>query len=139
MNLISLLSDSFHPATTHRRAGRKAAVAQPASPERRSLLVGDAVYISQFKSVAVVYESVGRRVTRPTRRPTEISFILTDGRDIGPYSSEEADDLAQYLGNTWLTYSAKKNDDIEQDYQKGYFKDSLAIAWNLAQQAGLVQ
>ena len=96
----------------------------------QDLQVGEAVYYRRENQVGIIYE-IYKFVAGPSARPG-VSLLLSDGRDMGGWSAEEADQFLEPLGNTGLDYEYKNVGQLHSDYGRGVFADAFHVATVLA-------
>ena len=85
--------------------------------------VGEAVYFAHAQAIGLVYETY-TFVEGPQARPG-VSVLLSDGRDFGGFSAQEADHLLTPLGATGLDYSFTTVGQLAQDYAAGRFGEAF--------------
>lgn len=90
------------------------------------LPVGEAVYFAHEQQVGLVYETY-TFVAGPLARPG-VSVLLHNGRDLGGFSAEEADQLLLPLGPTGLRYDFASVGQLHRDYAAGRFGLALHYA-----------
>lgn len=88
--------------------------------------VGEAVFYGREQTVGLVYETY-TFVAGPHARPG-VSILLSDGRDVGGFSAEEADQWLVPLGATGLDYEFACVGRLHQDYAAGRFGEALHYA-----------
>ena len=93
----------------------------------QDLTVGEAVLYSRENIVGIIYEVYERGPGRPG-----VSLLLSNGRDVGGFSPEEADQFLQPLGHTGLSYAFEYVGRLHQDYSRGRFADAFHVARTLA-------
>lgn len=96
-------------------------------PTPQDFTVGDAVLYARENAVGLIYEVYERGPGRPG-----VSLLLSDGRDLGGFSPEEADQFLQRLGHTGISYAFEYVGRLHQDYQRGRFADAFHLAHTLA-------
>ena len=93
----------------------------------QDLTVGDAVLYARENAVGIIYEVYERGPGRPG-----VSLLLSNGRDLGGFSPDEADQFLQRLGHTGLDYEFEYVGRLHQDFSRGRFADAFHLAHTLA-------
>ncbi len=91
--------------------------------ETRDLAVGAAVFYAREQAVGLIYETY-KLVDGPQARPG-VSLLLSNGRDLGGFNAQEADQLLHFLGDTSLAYAFANVGQLAQDYRRGVFGQAL--------------
>lgn len=91
--------------------------------DTHNLAVGAAVFYAREQAVGVIYETY-TFVDGPQARPG-VSLLLSDGRDLGGFNAQEADQFLHPLGDTSLAYEFANVGQLAQDYQRGVFGQAL--------------
>lgn len=92
-------------------------------PEYKDLAVGEAVYYPFEKAVGLIYETY-TFVDGPDHRPG-VSLLLSDGRNVGDFSAEEADQYLVPLGDTGLRYEFADVGQLAADFRRGVFAEAF--------------
>ncbi len=92
----------------------------------RNLRVGEAVYYGREEAVGVIYETY-TFVDGPRSRPG-VSLLLSDGRDLGGFNAQEADQFLRPLGDTGLDYEFTSVGQLHKDYRRGLFGEAFHCA-----------
>lgn len=90
------------------------------------LAVGEAVFYAREQAVGIIYETYSF-VDGPGARPG-VSLLLSNGRDLGGFSAQEADQFLQPLGATSLTYQFASVGQLAADYRHGLFGEAFHCA-----------
>lgn len=91
-----------------------------------NLVVGEAVFYAREQALGLIYETY-TFVDGPSARPG-MSLLLSDGRDLGGFSAQEADQFLQPLGATSLTYQFASVGQLAADYRRGLFGEAFHCA-----------
>ena len=89
----------------------------------QDLTVGQAVFYAPEKAVGLIYETYNF-VDGPAKRPG-VSLLLTDGRNIGGFNAQEADQFLHPLGDTGLDYEFTNVGQLAKDYAQGVFSQAM--------------
>ena len=92
-------------------------------PKAQNLSVGAAVFYAREQAVGLIYETY-TFVDGPRARPG-VSLLLSDGRDLGGFNAQEADQFLTPLGATGLAYEFANVGQLAQDYRRGVFGQAL--------------
>lgn len=88
--------------------------------------VGEGVFYAREQAVGLVYETY-MFVDGPAARPG-VSIILSDGRDVGGFNAQEADQFLTPLGDTGLDYTFTNVGQLAADYRAGVFGQAMHYA-----------
>lgn len=89
----------------------------------QDLTVGQAVFYAREQAVGIIYETY-TFVDGPAARPG-VSLLLADGRDLGGFNAQEADQFLYPLGDTGLDYTFTNVGQLAADYHRGVFGQAL--------------
>lgn len=90
---------------------------------KQNLNVGEAVFYAREAAVGLIYETY-TFVDGPGARPG-VSLLLSDGRNIGGFNAQEADQFLHPLGDTGLDYAFTNVGQLAKDYAQGVFSQAM--------------
>lgn len=91
--------------------------------EPHNLPVGEAVFYAREQAVGIIYETY-TFVDGPAARPG-VSLLLSDGRNIGGFNAQEADQFLHPLGDTGLDYEFTNVGQLDRDFRRGVFGEAM--------------